>query len=103
MFYTPEGYELYYDLDKVSMEKYNDGQLLLYTPKIDKGSKTILVVEKMNGYSAKFPGLPKETGVDPFYINGNIESDEIIPISEDSHPEIFVKLGFSIERKEDGN
>ena len=90
MFYLNEGVELYYDLDKWLKEKYKDGQLLLYT----KNKQTAIIeVENQKGYDAKFLGLPTETEIDAYYVNGRIESNEVIEISVETHPEIFVKLG----------
>jgi len=93
MYYLNEGMEMYYDLDNWLKELYKDkdGQLLLYT----RDNKTAIIeVENQNGYDAKFLGLPTETEIDVYYINGRIESNEVIEISVETHPEIFVKLGF---------
>ncbi len=89
---------MYYDLDKVALEKYEDGQLLYYTPSnsIWEDKPSIIIVERSGGYHAKQPGLPTETRIDPHYVNGQITDYEVFPISEDSHPEIFVKMGFRI-------
>ncbi len=89
---------MYYDLDKVALEKYQNGQLLYYTPtsEIWSDRPSIIIVERSGGYTAKIPGLPTETRIDPHYVNGQIEDSEVFPISEDTHPEIFVKMGFRI-------
>ena len=92
MFYLNEGMEMYYDFDKYLKELYKnkDGQLLLYTK---NKQSAIIEVENQNGYDAKFVGLPTESAIDVYYINGTIESNEVKEISVETHPEIFVKLG----------
>lgn len=89
---------MYYDLEEIALDKYEDGQILYYTPnsEIWADKPSLIVVERKNGYTAKLPGLPSTDEIDMHYINGRITDDEVFPISVDSHPEIFVKLGFTI-------
>jgi len=82
---------MYYDLDDPLKDKFKDGQLLLYSK---QGDISIIEVESKPGYDAKYLGLPSEDRDDSYYITGLIKEDEVEPISIDTHPEIFVKLGF---------
>jgi len=89
---------MYYDLEEIALDKYEDGQVLYYTPnnEIWSDKPSLIIVERKSGYTAKLPGLPSTDEVDTHYINGRITDNEVFPISEDSHPEIFIKLGFRI-------
>jgi len=96
-----KGFEFYYNTDRRIRDTYDNGQFLLFTPKstsihsLGKLSKTsVVIVEKMKGYEAKFPTLKTETEIDPYYPYGEISFEEVEPISLESHPEIFIKLGF---------
>jgi len=90
---------MYYDLDSVSLEKYDNGQLLMYS---NNNEDLILVVEKTEYYSVKIAGLPTMKPTDKsFYINTMIDDKHLEPISEETHPEIFFKLGFRFENKKD--
>jgi hypothetical protein len=87
---------MYYELEEITADKYDDGQMLYYTPNnnIWSDKPSIIIVEKKDGYSAKIPGMPTVEGIDSHYINGRVRDNEVFPISEDSHPEIFIKFGF---------
>jgi len=87
---------MYYDLDEALKVKFKDGQLLLYSK---QGDTAIIEVESKPGYDAKYLGLPSEDRSDSYFVNGLIKEDEVEPISIETHPEIFVKMGFSPQPK----
>jgi len=89
---------MYFDLAEDIINLYEDGQVLYYTPsnEIWAGKPSLVVVEKKKGYSAKLSGLPSFDEPDNHYIKEVIIGDEVYPISEDSHPELFIKLGFGL-------
>ena len=90
---------MYYDLSKKIMKEFDEGQVFYYSPStsIDIEIKSsIIIYEVSGGYSARDILSPKETITDPHYVATEVNSDEVEPISVETHPEIFFRYGINI-------
>ena len=90
---------MYYDLSKKIMKDFDEGQIFYYSPSISidmEIKSSIIIYEVSGGYSARDILSPKEIIIDPYYVNTEVKSNEIEPISVETHPEIFFKYGINI-------